>query len=116
MKNPVSLLRKIGHLEAISFLVLMGVAMPMKYMLGMPLAVKVAGWIHGVLFIALCISLAQTTFVAKWPIGRAILVFIAALLPFGPFLLDRKMRGYEEAFNARNTGKSPEALEKAIGR
>ena len=45
-------LRAVGMVEAVSFLLLLGVAMPLKYFAGMPLAVKIAGWIHGLLFIA----------------------------------------------------------------
>ena len=101
MKNPIPLLRKIGHIEAISFLVLLAVAMPMKYMLGMASAVKIVGWIHGVLFVALCLSLLQTMIVAKWSVLRAAFFFVAALVPFGPFLIDRKVRGYEQEFELR---------------
>ena len=43
--------------EAASFLLLLGVAMPMKYMMDMPLAVRIVGMIHGVLFIAFCVAL-----------------------------------------------------------
>ena len=91
MNRSVSLLRRLAILEGISFLVLLGIAMPLKYFFAMPMAVKVVGWAHGVLFVALCIVLAQTTWVAKWPPSRAVIIFIAALLPFGPFVVDRKI-------------------------
>ena len=109
MKSPIPLLRTIGHVEAISFLLLLGVAMPLKYIAGMPLAVKVVGWAHGVLFVALGLALLQTMIVAKWSLGRSALVFAAAFVPFGPFLLDRRMAQYEEEFQSRfRTGeKSP---------
>ena len=47
------------------------------------IAVKVVGWAHGVLFVVLCAVLLWTTVVARWPIPRAAMVFVAALLPFG---------------------------------
>ena len=98
MKNPVPFLRHVAFAEAISFLVLLFVAMPLKYFAGLPLAVKIVGMIHGLLFLALCYALFRAMTRAKWPIGRGALIFVAALLPFGPFIVDRRMRGYEREF------------------
>jgi integral membrane protein len=99
--NPVTFLRTIALIEAISFLLLVGVAMPLKYLAGMPGAVKVVGWAHGVLFVVFCISLLQTVIVARWSIGRAALVFVSALLPFGPIVIDGRMREYVREFRER---------------
>lgn len=101
MKNPIALLRRIAFWEAISFLVLLGIAMPLKYLAGMPMAVKAFGWMHGVLFVSLCVVLLQTMLMAKWSLGRGALIFAAALIPFGPFLVDRRMQGFEEEFLRR---------------
>jgi integral membrane protein len=101
IKNPVSTLRSIAFVEGVSFLLLLGIAMPLKYLADLPVAVKIVGWIHGVLFVALCISLLQTMIVARWPMTRAALVFVGALLPFGPFLLNRRMWQYEKEFAGR---------------
>lgn len=99
-RNPVTLLRRIALVEGASFLLLLGVAMPLKYFAGRPEAVKVVGWAHGVLFVALCAVLLYTFLVARWPLGRAALVFVASLLPFGPFVVDRRMKQYEQEFAA----------------
>jgi integral membrane protein len=96
--NPISRLRKIATAEGISFLVLLFIAMPLKYIWGMPAAVKMVGWVHGLLFVLLCLALLQTMLAARWSLGRAAIVFVAALLPFGPFVLDRRMSIYEEEF------------------
>src|SRR3982751_4956727 len=102
-KNPIPFLRIVALTEAVSFLVLLGVAMPLKYFAGMPLAVKAVGWAHGVLFMVYCVALVQAAVVAKWPGGRGGLVFVAALLPFGPFVVDRRMRQYEDEFRRRQS-------------
>ena len=99
-KNPVQFLRTAALVEAVSFLVLLGVAMPLKYAAGMPGAVKVVGWAHGVLFVIFCLALAQTFIAARWPLGRAALVFVGALVPFGPMLLDSRMKRYAADFEA----------------
>ena len=86
----------VGMLEGISFLLLMGIAMPLKYMAGMPEAVRYTGWAHGVLFIAYCgvIFLAWTE--GSLSFRKALLAFVASLLPFGPFIIDKRLEADEE--------------------
>jgi integral membrane protein len=104
MKNPVPFLRRIAIIEAISFIVLLLVAMPLKYLLNLPQAVTAVGSIHGGLFVIFCASLLHTLVLARWPIQRAAMVFVASLLPFVPFFLDRKMRAYEQDYQPQGTG------------
>ena len=85
-------LRTIGLAEGVSFLVLLGIAMPLKYLGDIPLAVTIVGWIHGLLFIALCTAVLQVKRALGWdirPVGRVVL---AGLLPFGPFVIDGWLR------------------------
>lgn len=91
-KSSVGRVRAVGMLEGISFLLLMGIAMPLKYMAGMPEAVRYTGWAHGLLFIAygLVIFLAWTE--GKLPFRKALLAFVASLLPFGPFIIDKRLQ------------------------
>jgi integral membrane protein len=93
--NPVPFLRRVGRTEAVSFLLLLGIAMPLKYLAGQPLAVKIVGWAHGVLFVIFGLALLRVWITARWPFLRVVAVFIAALLPFGPFVIDRRMRAWE---------------------
>ncbi|MEP7163160.1 MAG: DUF3817 domain-containing protein [Ferruginibacter sp.] len=94
MKSKILLhwFRIIAIAEGISFLVLLGIAMPLKYFMDMPLAVKIAGYIHGFLFIAF-VALAWNVKTelnknAVW-LGKALL---ASLLPFGTFVFDRSLK------------------------
>ncbi len=82
----------VGMIEAVSFLLLLGVAMPLKYFAGIPLAVKVAGWLHGLLFMAFCVFLLVAHGERRWPMRWTALVLVAALLPFGPFVIDRRLK------------------------
>ena len=96
MANPLSsFLRATAWLEALSFLVLLGVAMPLKYLAGQPGAVKVVGWIHGVLFMIFCAALLRAMIRHRWPLLRASAIFLVALVPFGPFLFDRRITEWE---------------------
>jgi integral membrane protein len=81
-------LRWIGKMEGVSFLVLLCIAMPLKHLAGLPLAVKIVGWAHGVLFMAFLAALWAARRDAGLPLRLIALVFIAALLPFGPFVID----------------------------
>ena len=92
LHTPIGRLRAVGWMEGASFLVLLCVAMPLKYLAGMPMAVKVIGWAHGVLFIAFCAALAETKRERSWGIRRAALGLVAALVPFGTFVFDRSLR------------------------
>ena len=97
LKTTIGRLRAIGLIEAVSFLVLLGIAMPLKYFAGMPQAVTAVGWIHGLLFITFCIALTHAHQEAKWTVWRTGGVLIAALLPFGPFVIDGRLRKEDEA-------------------
>jgi integral membrane protein len=84
--------RLVALLEGISFLVLLFIAMPLKYGADMPLAVKYTGWTHGVLFVLYVILLIQVWIEYNWKFTKVVLAFVASLLPFGTFVLDRNLK------------------------
>lgn len=96
--NPVRRLRVLAFWEGLSLLVLLFIAMPLKYLADQPMAVKIVGMLHGLLFVGVVLLLLVTMKQARWPIGRGALVFVSALLPFGAFVIDRRMRAYEAEF------------------
>lgn len=81
--------RVIAIAEGISFLLLLFIAMPLKYWADMPEAVKYTGWAHGVLFVAYIIFLLEIRSDLQWSFGKTLVAFSASLMPFGPFLMDR---------------------------
>jgi integral membrane protein len=85
--------RLVAIAEGISYLILLGIAMPLKYVAGMPLAVKYVGWAHGLLFVSFVLLLIQVWIAYKWSFGRVAWAFILSLLPFGTFVLDRQLKG-----------------------
>ncbi|MCG8555935.1 MAG: DUF3817 domain-containing protein [Proteobacteria bacterium] len=92
LRNPIARLRLVCLLEGVSFLLLLGIAMPLKYLAAMPLAVRVTGMVHGLLFIAVCVLAFHVSKLKGWGSDRALQIIVAALLPFGPFVLDRSLR------------------------
>ena len=77
-----------GYLEGTSFLLLLGIAMPLKYMLGIPEAVKYVGMAHGALFIAYILVLLIATSKIKMPLWALPAGVLGSFLPFGPFIFD----------------------------
>ena len=88
-------LRILGNIEGVSYLLLLGVAMPMKYYFEMPMAVKIVGMAHGVLFVAYCLLLALCLKRFNWTLKFGAYLFIATLIPFGTFVTDRKLKDKE---------------------
>ena len=90
-------LRLLGTVEGISTLILFGIAMPLKYFAGMAMAVRIAGSIHGFLFV--CLAVMFLLAVKKVPLasGLAVAGIVAAVFPFGPFVFDRWLASIAES-------------------
>ena len=82
-------LQLVSILEGISFLLLLGVAMPMKYMFDNPVLVPYVGMAHGVLFIAFLVVLLVVCQRMGWSLLVFVVGLLAAILPFAPFLFER---------------------------
>lgn len=82
-------LRLVSFLEGLSFLFLLGIAMPLKYYADNPILMPYAGMLHGVLFIAFIVVLLVVCQRQKWSITVFLLGLIAAFLPLAPFLFER---------------------------
>ena len=95
--TPVGRLRVVAFIEGVSYLLLLGVAMPLKYFAGVPGPVKAIGWAHGLLFVLYLLSAAEVTVVRRWRPAKVLGVLIAALVPFGTFVLDARLRREERA-------------------
>jgi integral membrane protein len=84
--------RTVSLAEGISFLVLLCIAMPLKYAAHMPAATMVFGMIHGLLFLAyvgLAYGVKQTQ---NWDAKRFLVVLVASVLPTGPFWLHKSLK------------------------
>ena len=84
-------LRILGFLEGVSFLLLMGVGMPLKYIWGHQHATYDLGMAHGVLFILYLIAVTVVKIEFKWSFKITFLAMIASVLPFGTFVADHML-------------------------
>ena len=98
-KVPLERFRVIAIAEGISFLLLLSVAMPLKYLAGFPHAVFIVGWIHGLLFIAYMLSGLDVKMTYNWNLRKTGIAVLAALIPFGPFVLDKRILQKEKTSN-----------------
>ena len=97
--SSLNLFRKVALAEGISYIVLLFIAMPLKYWADMPLAVKYVGWAHGLLFVLYIACLVMAWQERKWSIGKVIVLFVASLLPFVPFYVEKKLKEEESIAN-----------------
>ncbi len=92
----LKLFRLTAILEGISYLMLFGIGMPLKYMANMPQPNIYIGYAHGFLFLAYVVLAIVVCFEKSWGLKRFIILFIASLLPFGTFYIDKKYLKTEE--------------------
>jgi integral membrane protein len=80
----------VSRSEGISFLLLLGVAMPLKYIWSWPLGVEVVGMAHGLLFIAYEVLALRLKSLCNWSVNQWLIIALCAFLPFGPFYVEKK--------------------------
>lgn len=80
---------RVGHWEGLSYLLLLAVAMPLKYFFNLPMAVSVFGTLHGFLFVWFCFILLLMVIKKELGFTQAALAVLLSLLPFGTFYLER---------------------------
>jgi integral membrane protein len=100
--TPPARLRAIVFLEGFSYLALLFVAMPLKYLAGMPLAVRVVGSLHGALFVALLALTLQALRTRGKSLAWGVRIGVASLLPFATFWLDPGLRADDEHHRAKS--------------
>lgn len=90
MDNSIKAFKLISILEAISFLVLLLIAMPLKYIWEMPEMVRIVGMAHGVLFVLYVMGAYWMYEKLNWSFKTLMIVVLCSILPFGPFYADKK--------------------------
>jgi integral membrane protein len=85
-----------GHIEGVSYLLLLFIAMPLKYFYNMPEAVRIVGMLHGILFVWFMAVIAYFFFTKKINFFISFMCFVLSLIPFGTFFLERLLKGKSE--------------------
>ena len=106
MINLALTLRFFAFLEGVSLLLLVFLAMPLKYLYGHPSIVSYTGMIHGVLFIGYSINLSLVYFTYKWEFWKMLMAFGLAFIPFGTLYADKYFFGKLKAQKKRSLSRA----------
>lgn len=91
MSAALRLFVLVARFEGLSFLILLLVAMPLKYLANEPGAVRVFGLAHGILFLAYLALLARLVTEDRWPWRRVVAALVASVVPAGTFWFERQL-------------------------
>ncbi|HET7115949.1 MAG TPA: DUF3817 domain-containing protein [Hanamia sp.] len=94
--SDIGRLRIAGIAEGISFVTLLFIAMPVKYIAGNPGLVWYVGWVHGLLFLLYILALVAVKINQEWKFKKTAVAFLASLVPFGTFIMDKSLRKEEQ--------------------
>ena len=86
----VPIFRMISYLEGISYLLILFVTMPLKYLFASPEPNKVIGMAHGVLFLLYIVMAIIVKYDKKWNNKTLAIVLLCSIIPFGTFWMDKK--------------------------
>ena len=92
LRTPLGRFRAIALAEGVSYLLLFGVTMPLKYVAGMPTPNKVVGMLHVLLSVIYVVLLVEVALRRRWSMIRAFIALVASLVPFGAFVLEAWLR------------------------
>lgn len=92
MSDSLTRFRIVALAEGLSYVILVFIGMPLKYMADQPGTVEVVGWIHGFLFIAYLVLGVQAAVDEEWSRAFGGWAFLASLIPGGTFVLDHYLR------------------------
>jgi integral membrane protein len=84
-------MRAVSLLEGTTLLLLLGVAVPLKHLAGIPIATAIMGPIHGIAFVLYIWMLVQTVSIGGWTRAAAARMILAAFIPFGAFVNERAL-------------------------
>jgi integral membrane protein len=92
LKTPIGRLRLLGYVEGLSLLVLLFIAVPLKYAAENPSLSKIIGPTHGALFLLFIINTLSVGVEQQWLFRKTTYkVLLSCIIPFGTFYIDRKI-------------------------
>lgn len=86
----IKVFKWVSILEGVSFLLLLFIAMPLKYLFNLPQMVEVVGMAHGILFISYLVGAVIVYNILNWDFKTLLLAVVCSVIPFGPFYIEKK--------------------------
>ena len=100
-RHPIGILRAAGLLDGLSLLVLLLIAMPLKYIGGIDAAVRIVGSLHGIIFVGYAAAIIYAAIRIQWSVLWSLAAFLAAFIPFGNFILDMKLKKVQASYEVK---------------
>lgn len=97
MKAALTRYRVMAYVVGVMLLVLVCVAMPLKYLADSEGVIAIVGPVHGFLYMVYLLAALDLAVRCRWKVGRTILVFLAGTIPFVSFIAERKISRQVEA-------------------
>ncbi|SDS53042.1 integral membrane protein [Gillisia sp. Hel1_33_143] len=90
LQHQIKIFKIISILEGLSFLILLLIAMPLKYIYHMDIYVRVVGMAHGVLFITYILGALLLFKQLNWKLKTLSIIILCSVIPLGPFYIEKK--------------------------
>lgn len=90
LEQQIRIFKWISIFEGTSFLLLLFIAMPLKYVWNMPQMVEVVGMLHGLLFVVYIMGAFYLFKPLNWTYKTLLIVVVSSIVPFGPFYVEKK--------------------------
>ena|SRR5690349_20693518 len=90
MEAALTRFRVMAYVVGVLLLILVFVAVPLRYIAGEPLLVSIVGPIHGFLYMVYLVTAFDLALRARWPFVRTVLVLLAGTVPVMSFVAERK--------------------------
>ena len=96
MRSALLFYRVLAYVVGVGLLILVLVAMPLKYLADSPTLVAIVGPLHGFLYMVYLVAAVNLAFRARWSPVKTVLVMLAGTVPFVSFVAERKVTADEE--------------------
>jgi integral membrane protein len=89
--------RVLAYTVGVGLVILVLVAMPLKYFADSPTLVAIVGPLHGFLYMVYLVAAVNLAFRSRWSPVKTVLVMLAGTIPFLSFVAERKVTAEEDA-------------------
>ena len=97
MRASLLFYRVLAYTVGVGLIILVLVAVPLKYLADSPTLVAIVGPLHGFLYMVYLVAAVNLAFRARWSPVKTVLVMLAGTIPFVSFVAERKVTADEEA-------------------
>lgn len=95
----LKIFKTVSFFEGLSYVIMLLIGMPLKYMGDNDIIIKILGMPHGILFITYVVLAIQLKSTMAWPFKKFATILVASIVPFGTFYTNKKYFSNVEMLN-----------------